>query len=298
MCLPGTVLLLYLAHHETILVGQRMLSMLILGVSAKADLPEVTRVRSWLHSYNGMTMLPRDALAESVRFESNLCAISGAVAYIAAAERWQNDGQALLQPFQTSITRCDSLADGEVAVSWRVEWEPPSLQWLLMLAALFRLKIERFDLDPCTISSFRWRALLHVVAHAVSRGTIRLPLSVVEGSATLTLDATKTQVISHKENIDLVSLADAGNLLNRRSAQDCAEFLDVCRRPENLDPDEWGAQVRSRVLASVPGAGVLDIEPGDPSEGLFALVGFALSIMAAASLTARAIWGEPSLVDF
>ena len=50
---------------------------------------------------------------------------------------------------------------------------------------------------------------------------------------------------------------------------------------------EWAARVRARVLAGVPGAGVLDVEPMDPEDGgrepavalaAFALVGGVVSL--------------------
>ena len=41
----------------------------------------------------------------------------------------------------------------------------------------------------------------------------------------------------------------------------------MARRPDESPPEEWAAAVRARVLAGVPGAGVLDVEPMDPEDG-------------------------------
>ena len=94
----------------------------------------------------------------------------------------------------------------------------------------------------------------------------------------------------------------SGRLLNRRAAQDVAEYLDVARRPDDVDPDEWAASVRARVLAGVPGAGVLDVEPMDPEDGgrepAVALAAFALVTGVAAVAVAGFVSGEATGVSF
>ena len=81
-----------------------------------------------------------------------------------------------------------------------------------------------------------------------------------------------------------------------------AEYLDVARRPDDVDPDEWAASVRARVLAGVPGAGVLDVEPMDPEDGgrepAVALVAFALVTGVAAVAVAGFVSGEATGVSF
>ena len=89
------------------------------------------------------------------------------------------------------------------------------------------------------------------------------------------------RVTVQRESVDLVALADANGLRNRRAAQDVATWLDF-RRPSTVEPEEWAAIVRARVLSRVPGAGTLDIEPmSNETEGPLALSLFAL-VMAAA----------------
>ena len=51
----------------------------------------VARVRAWLQ--RDASMLPREALAPDVRFEGDLCSISGAYAYSTAAARWASDAE-------------------------------------------------------------------------------------------------------------------------------------------------------------------------------------------------------------
>ena len=64
-------------------------------------------------------------------------------------------------------------------------------------------------------------------------------------------------------------------------AADVAEFLDI-RRPPDVDSDVWAVEVAAAVLAGVPGAGTLDIEPlADENEGRIALGVFALIATAA-----------------
>ncbi|KAL1530515.1 hypothetical protein AB1Y20_001416 [Prymnesium parvum] len=259
--------------------------------------PPVARLRAWLDRTDA-TMLPREALSDAVAFSSDCCSLSGAAAYASAAERWAADGAALLPPFHTSHTRCALLPDGALVVRWRAEWEPETLPWAPAVASLFQWDIKHEDLDPYAASTFRWRALGRLLFEAAATSTLRLPASFVEGTAVFTLDERGTHVISHKERIDLVGLADSGRLLNRRCAQDCALFLDVCRRPDSVDPDDWAARVRSRVLARVPGAGVLDVEPGDDAEGAFAIGAFAIVALGVAGCIASAIAGDARGVDF
>lgn len=248
------------------------------------------RVRGWLSG--DATMLPPAALSHHVRFESDCCSISGAEAYSAAAARWHADAHQLLQPFTTTVLRCAFLSEDAVAVRWRAEWEPPALQWAPTLAQLLRWQVERFDVDPTAVSTFRWRSVFKLFARAFATGTLRLPAAAVEGRAELTFDASGERVVRHVETIDLVRTADAGQLYNRRSAQDIAEFLDVARRPNDHDPDEWAAEVRSRVLAGVPGAGVLDVEPNeDESEAPLALAIFGMLTAAGLAISAGAFGG-------
>ena len=156
----------------------------------------------------------------------------------------------------------------------------------------------------------------------------RLPASAVEARSTLRLR--QGVCVRHSEALDLVATAasgrllnrnpnpnpnpvtnpnpspspspTSGRLLNRRAAQDVAEYLDVARRPDDVDPDEWAASVRARVLAGVPGAGVLDVEPMDPEDGgrepAVALAAFALVTGVAAVAVAGFVSGEATGVSF
>ena len=128
----------------------------------------------------------------------------------------------------------------------------------------------------------------------------RLPASAVEARSTLRLR--QGVCVRHSEALDLVATAASGRLLNRRAAQDVAEYLDVARRPDDVAPEEWAATVRARVLAGVPGAGVLDVEPMDPEDGgrepAVALAAFALVTGVAAVAVAGFVSGEATGVSF
>ena len=266
----------------------------LLGIES----PATARVRAWLGP--DRMMLPREALAPSVRFSSDMCSFAGSSLYVAAAKRWTTDAATLLQPgYRSKNTRFAALSEDTVSVHWRAEWEPPTLQWAPGLARLLRWDIERFDIDPTTVSSFSWTGVLRLFRTAASSGTLRLPCASVEGQALISLDEAGEHVIAHKESIDLVRLADRGRLLNRRAAQDLAEYLDVARRPDETDPDEWAATVRARVLSGVPGAGTLDLEPStDPGEAPAALAAFALIAAVAVYVSAGVIGGESNGVPF
>ena len=334
-----------------------------------ADTPAVTAVRTWLAQRSDVTMLPPEALAPDVCFQGDLGTLRGKEAYTAAASRWHADAVDLLQ-YKTTLIKVASISEDEVVVRWRAEWEPATLQWAPALAAALRWRIERFDVDPGVISTFRWRDVFRLFSTAFATGvlrrakcgcnpmywrlqphvseaatprvggcsrtcagcspmyTCRLPASAIEARSSMSLR--QGVCVRHSEALDLVATATSGRLLNRdpkpkpkpdpnpnpdlnpnptsgrllnrRAAQDVAEFLDVARRPDAIAPEEWAATVRARVLAGVPGAGVLDVEPMDPEDGgrepAVALAAFALATGVAAVAVAGYLSGEATGVSF
>lgn len=235
--------------------------------------PAAARVAAWLSDRTDVTMLPSVALAPDVRYQGDICGlVRGHSKYEACTSRWLADSCELFDGFSTEVVRCASVSSGgtgtqEVAVRWRATWNPATLLWLLTVAERVGWSIERYDLleRADQVSVFSWRATLRLLWDAVSTGSIRLPLSAVEGRALLQIEEKSGLCVSHRESIDLVALAELNRLKSRRVAQDLAEFLDVARRPDDADPDEWAGAVRERVLSNVPGAGPLDIEPLDTS---------------------------------
>lgn len=227
---------------------------------------------SWLASGDATT-LPAHALAADVRYRGDLGTISGAGAYAAARARWASDGHELFRNYRTEVLRCTLLAGTTtVAVRWRASWSPEGVLWLERLAGLCGWRLERFDPPADRVATFSWRAVGALLSTAVSSGVLRLPLSAVEGRSELLIERGVCVAIS--ESVDLVLEARRGKLLNRRVAQELAAFLDVCRRPEDIDPDDWAATVRTSCLSGVPGAGVLDVDPsedGPAAVGVFAL---------------------------
>ncbi|EOD18980.1 hypothetical protein EMIHUDRAFT_458848 [Emiliania huxleyi CCMP1516] len=271
-----------------------MLSPLLVSVGC-VDTPAAANVRAWLSA--GTTMLPPEALDDKVIFSSEMSTIRGASAYSAAATRWDADAAALLKPYRTSVSRLVPLDGQRVAVRWRAAWDPASLAWAPPLARLLGWEIERFDLDPEVVSNFRWMAIFELFAAALRTRVLRLPAASVEGRAVYCLE--EGRCVAHEESLDLVRTADSGRLRNRRAAENIAEFLDVARRPDGSEPEEWAAAVRARVLSGVPGAGALHLEPSeDPSEGVFALGCFALVAACAVRLSAGVIGGEATTEAF
>ena len=266
-------------------------------VFAIVEVASVARVRSWLQ--RDASMLPPEAVAPNIIFESDCCSISGAAAYSAAAERWHADAEKLLQPYRSTCVRCAWLDERSVSVRWRAEWVPSTLAWAPSLAWLLQWRIERYDIDPTMVSTFRWGAIARLFRRAFVTGTLRLPAAAVEGSARLTLDDAGELVVLHRETIDLVGLSDASMLQNRRVAQDVAEFLDVARRPDSIAPEDWSATVRARVLTGVPGAGVLDIEPTEGgAEAAAAVSAFAVVAAVGIAVSAALIGGEANGIAF
>ena len=114
-------------------------------------------------------MLPPEALAPDVCFEGDLGTVRGKESYTAAASRWHADSVELLQ-YKTTLVKVASISEDEVVVRWRAEWEPPTLQWAPALAAALRWRIERFDVDPGVVSTFRWSSVFRLFAGAFATG--------------------------------------------------------------------------------------------------------------------------------
>jgi hypothetical protein len=137
-----------------------------------AETPAVAAVRTWLAQRSDVTMLPPEALAPDVRFEGDLGTVRGKENYIAAAARWHADSVELLQ-YETTLLKVASISEDEVVVRWRAEWDPPTLQWAPALAAALRWRIERFDVEPGVVSTFRWSSVFRLFAGAFATGVLR-----------------------------------------------------------------------------------------------------------------------------
>ena len=140
--------------------------------AAVAETPAVAAVRTWLAQRSDVTMLPPEALAPDVCFEGDLGTVRGKESYTAAAARWHADSVELLQ-YKTTLVKVASISGDEVVVRWRAEWEPPTLQWAPALAAALRWRIERFDVDPGMVSTFRWSSVFRLFAGAFATGVLR-----------------------------------------------------------------------------------------------------------------------------
>ena len=140
--------------------------------AAVAETPAVAAVRTWLAQRSDVTMLPPEALAPDVCFEGDLGTVRGKESYTAAAARWHADSVELLQ-YKTTLVKVASISEDGVVVRWRAEWEPPTLQWAPALAAALRWRIERFDVDPGVVSTFRWSSVFRLFAGAFATGVLR-----------------------------------------------------------------------------------------------------------------------------
>jgi len=175
--------------------------------------------------------------------------------------------------YDTNIIRCSAIDTSSINVRWNASWIPAGSTWLYTLADMANWDITRRVPDYTKISKFSgYKAVFVLFSQAVKTGCITLPISLVEGNTILSIKDDDTVSISIKESIDLVSEADKCRIQNRRVAQELAEWLDVSRRPSSKDYDEWASIVRQRVLANVPGAGPLDVDPNeDDTEGVIVL---------------------------
>lgn len=198
--------------------------------------------------------------------------------YRSSAIRWDEDCRSLFDGYETKVLRCSSIDDGTSGrfnVRWRATWFASNTVWLSRVAATMKWKVTRATVDPTRISTFSYAAIFRMLGDAVRLGNITLPISAVEGSTVVTIDSSSGLCTSIEETVDLVGEADRGRLLNRKVAQDLAEWLDVSRRLDRTDPEDWASRVRSRVLAGVPNALPLDLDPNeDEAEGALALVLF------------------------
>lgn len=226
-------------------------------------------------------MVPIDYRSPDIIYRGDLpqsAIIKGAKEYDSCASTWEADYKNLLgESYESEIRRVAQLSSAtEYAVRWRCEWSNDSVRWLENVAKLFGWQVERFDLDPAVESSFSWKSVGQLFAGAFATSTIQLPIASVEGRAVLRIDEASGLCVEHRETVDLLSLARSGRLRNRKVATNLAEWMDI-RRPLEVDPDEWASEVSATVLAGVPGAGPLDIEPmADSAEGALALGLFAL----------------------
>lgn len=163
------------------------------------------RVKSWLAptpDAPDAIMLPEAACAENIHFTGDLpgASLRGVADYSAASCMWRSDCAELLGPrYTTTVLRVAQLSSDEVTVRWRAEWSPESITWIESLAGVARWEIDRFDLDPTTVSSFSWLAVGELFSKAALTGRIALPTASVEGLATLRLDRESGLCIAHRE---------------------------------------------------------------------------------------------------
>lgn len=190
----------------------------------------------------------------------------------------------LFDKYKTNLIRCEKISEHSINIRWNATWIPSGSTWLYNLGDFAGWEISVKSPDPSVISTFSWKAVFATFSNAFKTGTIRLPISCVEGNTILTIKQVQDETASVddnsfaatiKESIDLVCEADKNRLQNRRVAQELASWVDVSRRPPNYDVDDWASMVRQRILTSVPGAGALDVDPNESdAEGVVALVLF------------------------
>lgn len=262
------------------------------GASSASSLAAI--VEEQLNARRDCTTLPESLVASDIRFESDVdgsAVVESAASYRDNAARWSQDGFEILPELEFTVVRVSALPPSgsgppAVAVKWRVTWDPETLAPLLALARAMRWEVVRFSPPSDVISKFSAARLAKLFWTATTQGTIRLPRAEVEGRALLLFDADSGRCVGHRESLPLLIECDAERLVNRLVASNFAAFLDVCRRPEHVDPDDWAGLVRRRVLPGT-GAGVMDIQPNeDDSEGIVAIAFFFLAVSGSLALTA------------
>ena len=262
------------------------------AVSSASSLAVI--VEEQLRSRRDCTTLPLSLVAPDIRFESDVdgsAVVESAESYGDNAARWSRDGFDLLPELEFTLLRVSALppSDGPpaVAVNWRATWSPEALASLVALARALRWQVQRFSPPSDVVSKFSAAKLAGLFWAAFTQGTLRLPRAEVEGRALLLFDdAGAGRCVEHRESLPLLIECDAERLVNRLVASNFAAFLDVCRRPDRADPEDWAALVRRRVLPGT-GAGVMDIQPNeDDSDGVVALGFFFLAFSGSLALTA------------
>jgi len=202
-----------------------------------------------------------------------------------------NDSIILFDGYTTENVRCEAMDETRLNVRWRASWIPAGSTWLYNLADSAGWIVEKRSPDSTKVATFSWRSVFGLFSQALLTGTITLPISSVEGNTVIAIDESSDMKIcrvSIKESVDLVSEADRDRLQNRRVAQELASWLDVSRRPDEcgISAEEWADTVRSRILAGVPGAGTLDVDPNeDDAEGRVALLWFGAICLASLALS-------------
>jgi hypothetical protein len=257
-----------------------------------------TDIKSILQTSDDTTTLPR-AILDKVA-SSGQCLIStssdfqqwkqedmSSQEYYKYAESRHLDCVELFDRYQTKLLRCEELIGSsrgpsdkakEINIRWEASWTGASSDWLFDLADQIGWEVETKVADSTRVSTFSWKRVGQMFQKAFQTGTITLPVYVVEGSTRLRVsdDDTTSQVRIHMiESIDLVREADRSRLQNRIVAQEFASWLDVSRRPLQMEELVWAAIVRERVLVNVPGAGALDVDPNEDGPGVFYAFGIA-----------------------
>eukprot|EP00979_Chaetoceros_neogracilis_P014665 scaffold4807_cov222-Chaetoceros_neogracile.AAC.3 len=220
------------------------------------------------------------------------------------------DCRDLFDSYNTKVIRCEQLSSGDAVskskelvtrdfmIRWEASWIMMGSVWIYKLADIVGWQISKKAPDPSRISTFSWRNVFRLFGSAFQTGVITLPVSRVEGSTRLrisTLDTNNSSSIirvSISESIDLIREGDLGRLQNRKVAQELAAWLDVSRRPEEISEETWAGIIRSRVLSGVPGAGVLDVDPNEDDESVFAVFTFGVAYLIALSISYNLLLGE------
>mmetsp|Transcript_20380 Transcript_20380/g.46030 ORF Transcript_20380/g.46030 Transcript_20380/m.46030 type:complete len:303 (-) Transcript_20380:31-939(-) len=192
--------------------------------------------------------------------------------YAETIKKRHGDCQKLFDGYATRLVRCDVLDESSCNIRWNVTFIPSGSTWLYNLAKSVGWEIRTKSPDPSSVALFSWRPVFSLCQRAFETGSVTLPIVLIEGSTRLFLSRTGLLI---SETVDLIEEADNERLQNRRVAQELASWLDVSRRPKNIDREEWASQVRQRILSNVRGAGALDIDQNeDGSEGVIALLIF------------------------
>lgn len=267
---------------------------------------------------NTVLLVPDEYFAEDVVFlqQATNCRIEGIEKLQKTAQLWDEDFQTDLG-VQISIGRISTVSPSIALVKWNVSWVPPTALWLEGLGKAFEPNVEidyvSYNHLAQKESTFSWNAVLKLIADAVTRGKLKVPLACIEGNTEVQFSTTKLKTTSNNEFAKVVRLTEnlayaqdlsRGVLRNRRCAQDLRIFLESGRRPMDKPIDKWDDQVAvSMPWQSVPGSGPLDVEAVE--EGPLAavvFVGFAIASvflfanLMGPELIGQSLFGPPNYI--
>ena len=246
-----------------------------------------------------LSCIPPHYISNDVSFyqKATNTRIQGLASLQSACRQWEQDFQTDLGDVTMSTRRFSRVSPTTVLYQWNVTWVPPTTAWLESLA------INWPGVTPCYVpythlvgqrTTFSYKAVFDLFAHAFQTGDLRVPLACIEGTTTLEFDHDYTKLTSITEDLSYAQDLARGGLQNRKCATDLKLFLETGRRV-GVDADTWYETVNDNLSwMSVPGMNPMDIDPQDdgPMAPLLFLGVAGVTIVGFAALIAPELIGQ------